>query len=317
MYDLNRLRLMIDQSRAAFPDMSSDNFKVNAAVQVLLFFLGKEWCDRVVQDQQRVRNMDCWFLNDGNPKHFSIRASRIVLLADTLFKLRNMDGFGLLISRFRIRVTEPKSCFLEAFAASDFINDSATVQIRKEVNVRGHDFDFRVEYQGRFVNVEVTSKDTGNITEQSFLNTLRQKHRQLPADDPSILYVYISQAQLENLETQRHIEGAVSEFFRRHMRVNCVTVFTDLIIETVGGPFVSAMTSKDFVAPNPRFEIRKCIMNRKPYAEITTRKLINLKGSASIAPVVSALSEAGAIKKRAGGDFLFWYNEGCSDVSIL
>ena len=307
MQELSILKTMIDQAREKVPNVLSEDFLVSAAIQVLVFFLGEEWCEKIIFDQKRLKDVNYWFLNDGRPEHHSVRITRIVFLADTLFRLREVVGFDLLIGRFHNRKSDPKSCFLEAYAASEFINDNTIIQINKEVNMKGHDFDFTVIHSGCKINVEVTSKDAGNIRKKSFFNTLKHKHEQLPANTPSIIFVYISQAQNVSLNIQSHIKEAISEFLRRNLRVNRVVVFSDMIIKSNGNPFASFMGFVDFNNPNPRFDIPSSILDRTSFGRIHTRKLVDLNGSMPIGSIVYNLSATTTKNIVAKRSFLAWY----------
>jgi len=108
---------MIDQSRESFPDVFSDEFRINEAVQVIIFFLGLEWYSKVFLDQKRPKGVSRWFPNNGHPEHDRVRSSRTASLADTLFRMKDVTGFKFLVKRFHDRISDPKSCFLEAYAA--------------------------------------------------------------------------------------------------------------------------------------------------------------------------------------------------------
>lgn len=178
------------------------------------------------------------------------------------------------------------------------------MQICKEVNVKGQDFDFRIITTNQIINAEVTSKDLGNISERSFLNTLKDKHDQLPADGPAIILIYISQAQTLDVEVQHHIEKAISEFFRRNSRVNHIAIFSDMIVSSMGNPFVSFIGRVVFSNPHPRFEIPAFVLDREAGGKINTETVKALNGSASVASILSNLLRTNATKIRMRRDFL-------------
>lgn len=142
--ELGKLRAMIDQSRGQFPDIESDEFRISAAAQAIGFFLGEKLFDRIVKPQQKLKLVDQWFLNDGQDNHASLRMSRLSLLAETLFRLHESQGFDTLLQEFYNRTNDLKSCFLEAYAAGSLANLDSNVSFKEQINTKGLDFDFHI-----------------------------------------------------------------------------------------------------------------------------------------------------------------------------
>lgn len=81
-----------------------------------------------------------------------------------------------------------ETAFEEVNAASYFDRSGWEVIAKPETGVKQGDFDFRLKRNGSIVNVEVTSVHASSFSEKAILNKLGKKRRQLPPDEPGIIY---------------------------------------------------------------------------------------------------------------------------------
>ncbi len=110
--------------------------------------------------------------------------TRVTHLAHALFCLQNCTNFDAMLKRFLERST--RSCFYKSDIASTFMEADYEVEIVVETGVRGDDFDFVARKKGCQINVEVTAKDDDTqISVSTIHNTLNDKRKQFPGDNPA------------------------------------------------------------------------------------------------------------------------------------
>ncbi len=222
------------------------------AFRIVRFYLGEIGADANIRLQAEP---NAFMLNefDEQSDNRFVHMSRVMQLADALFRLSGCRGFDTLVARFRERDAKP--CFYEANIANDFINGEFDIEIRKETGQRGSDFDFAARKARQTINVEVTAKDAEVPSEGTFYNTLQYKRTQVPADAPAILYVFLPQTWSSNESAMKQATVAGTErFFRGSQRFNAVVIIWEIMQPLAEGMVVREV-GHTFMHPNPRHKI--------------------------------------------------------------
>ena len=191
---------------------------------------------------------------DGSPL-------RIILIGETLFRLRNCSGFSEICRRLKER--DLRASYYEMLAAKIFVRAGFHIEMKPENpvgNVQkrlGENFDFTAVRKRFAINVEVTALQEKEFYEKTATNALNHKRRQLPKDKPAIIFCVIP-AQWEKLgfNVNEWTASVANEFFLSgSRRVNRLVFYVERHIDAANsqsrGGFVTVAQSYDH--PNPYF----------------------------------------------------------------
>ncbi|WP_296100355.1 hypothetical protein [uncultured Agrobacterium sp.] len=117
-----------------------------------------------------------------------------------------------------------ETAFEEVLAASYFHRSGWEVIAKPETGVKQGDFDFRLKRNGSTLNVEVTSIHASSFSEGAIFNKLGKKRRQLPPDEPGIIYCSLPESWglHRSQESNRLLEEIAMAFMRSTNRVVAV-----------------------------------------------------------------------------------------------
>lgn len=223
------------------------------AFKVIRFFLGAEWAERKIKLQEKP---DPFMFNefDEESENRFTHMSRVVELAHFLYCLHTSTNFDAMLKRFTERPTKP--CFYESEIASRFVEADYEVEIVVETGVKGDDFDFVARKNGCQINVEVTAKDDDTqISVLTIQNTLNDKRKQLPDDNPAVLYVIIPTAWTDNGEVAEAVfTEATDSFFAGSKRINAIVIWWERSFELDEGRVI-ARAFRPYLHPDPRHQI--------------------------------------------------------------
>ncbi len=154
--------------------------------------------------------------------------SRITSIADTLFNLYDCEGFGLFCRKLHYQ--NVRSVFFEAFAAGMMKALGYKISFQQEVRVKGRDFDFVSTKDDRIINCEVTALTSDRFSVKSISNALHKKRKQLPSENPAVIFVIIPEDWIvnNNDEVQNCLRDAASELFERSQRINAIVYLNEL-----------------------------------------------------------------------------------------
>jgi hypothetical protein len=239
---------LTDYLRGAASDFDRESFYYFAAAYVGLFYLGKNFTKPETSDFldiQRTSRGGIWYGHVG----------RVLLIGETLFLMRSSPGFTEF--RRRMRGRDLRATYFEMYAARMFLEGGYEVRAKREVGVRGEDFDFQAIADGETVNVEVTALTAKNFSPQTVENALYQKRKQLPHKDASVIFCVLpeSWATTENLGP---ILGEITkQFFDSTRRVSAVVFIVETHVsgndEPIGTFWIHHVC---LWHPNPRRPIR-------------------------------------------------------------
>jgi hypothetical protein len=113
-------------------------------------------------------------------------STRILMVGERLFAMRNQPGFPEFCRRFAGR--DFRSTFFELYAARMFLRGGFELHARPESGTKREDFDFRAVRPNETINVEVTAFTAPSFAENTVKTALNAKRKQLPDDLPAIIY---------------------------------------------------------------------------------------------------------------------------------
>lgn len=222
------------------------------AYELIKFYLGDDWASENVKSQEQYNMFMLNNIDEVNNDGFT-HMHRVVELGDILFSLRKVKNFDLWCKKLRQIPTY--SFFLEASIARNFISSGFTVTIVKESKKKGEDFDFLVEKRGLEISVEITSKNSAELSSAKIRDTLRKKESQVPDCRPAILFLAVPETWIKKASLQEPIYAEViNNFFSNHSKYNAVVLVWNEGI-SVGEGMVKIQAYRDYHNPAPKHPI--------------------------------------------------------------
>jgi hypothetical protein len=157
----------------------------------------------------------------GAPVHWQYQ-SRILAVADTLFAIRDIEGFDIHCKRLRDQ--DVRASFYEGFAARMFLQLGFSVKVRPPTGRKGEDFDFLATKDTTTINVEVTTLAGERYSSVTVENALEKKRKQLPADGPGVIFVVPPESWYEpgHMEMQQTLRDDAERFVQKTERINAI-----------------------------------------------------------------------------------------------
>lgn len=155
--------------------------------------------------------------------------AKIILVANTLFSLRSCPGFSEMTRRMRGRSL--RSTFYELWSAHYMLESGYEIFAKRETFQKGRDFDFSAVREGKTVNVEVTALTAAAFSEATLMNALNKKRKQLPSDQPSIIFCAYPESWFGiERDPADFLSDVTNRFFRGSKRVNAIVYVTEVHI---------------------------------------------------------------------------------------
>lgn len=160
---------------------------------------------------------------DESDSLWHVHVNRATLVAETLFLLRNAPGFSEL--RKRMEKRDLRASYYELLAAKQFLINGFEIDARPPTGERGEDFDFMAVHDAGKVNVEVTALEAKEFSEKTVLNALNHKRKQLPKQDPAVIYCLLPERWFtQGSNWNQTLETLAIRFLRGTRKIN-VLVF--------------------------------------------------------------------------------------------
>ncbi|RYG99940.1 MAG: hypothetical protein EON58_02085 [Alphaproteobacteria bacterium] len=134
--------------------------------------------------------------DDRKPENAWRFSARLLNIADSLWALRQIDGFAEMCARLRKMDLRYSASELEG--ARLFQRAGFAVRFKAPVEKEGQDFDFAATKSGANLNVEVSTVGTTAYRARTVTNVLKQEYRQLPTGEPGVIVLDIPHAWYEN-----------------------------------------------------------------------------------------------------------------------
>jgi hypothetical protein len=153
---------------------------------------------------------------------------RVIDLAECLFNLQHVPGFDECIDQMRAGAEKIESTCAELdFARLLHIHDVAFRFVVPAGKRKGEDYDFEIVFRdGVVVPADAKCKfESTAIDVRSVENSLRKARRQLPPDQPGIIFVKTPQSWIADVQTANALVNVGSEFLRRTSRIVSVKFY--------------------------------------------------------------------------------------------
>jgi hypothetical protein len=155
--------------------------------------------------------------------------NRVLHVAEYLFLLRSCPGFPEFCRRMR-EGSDLRSQFIELQEATRFFKAGYQIDAKPPRGVRGEDFDFIATRREETVNVEVTAFNALGFSENTVINALNWKRKQVPDTAPAIIICIFPESWLPTGSSAKL--GSVAEkFLRGTKRINFVVFASEVHID--------------------------------------------------------------------------------------
>jgi hypothetical protein len=159
---------------------------------------------------------------------------RLIWLGASLFSVRN-DAIMPELCR-RLKEREMRSTFFEISAASFCKELGYYVAPSQGKPKLGLDFDFLIKGTRTepHINVEVTELQASSFDVRRMVNSLNNKRKQLPKNEPSILICYLPHTWTDNAASfDAGLDEVADRFFRGSKRVNALCFSVEIFIPAI------------------------------------------------------------------------------------
>jgi hypothetical protein len=148
-------------------------------------------------------------------------ACRQLLIGETLFNLRFIDGFNEFFRRLTTR--DIRSAFYELVAARIVFEGGCKIFAKPEILKKGEDFDFFAIRDDERINVEVTALRQETYAVKTALNALNGKRKQLAKGHAAVIFCIVPQSWLyPPLAIRERFSYLARRFFGSTQRINAV-----------------------------------------------------------------------------------------------
>lgn len=162
-------------------------------------------------------------------------ANSVILVAETLFRMRREPGFKEICRRLKGR--DFRSTLFEMLSAKQFLKAGYKIHAKPETGIRGQDFDFSAVSERGPINVEVTALTASTYSRTTVLSALGKKRSQLPNDAPSVIFCALpDEWTKEPADWSFRLMSIAYEFLRGTRRVNVVHFWSEHTFDLWGGP---------------------------------------------------------------------------------
>lgn len=247
---------------------------------------------------------------------------RIMQIGEGIFSLRKHPCFPDLCRRFA-KHKNLVTAFYEAFAMNVIAEHGFQIDSRMEQSKKGKDFDFFARRDQAVVNVEVAAFEVDQYREDALRNRIKKKIKQLPADEPSILFCFIPDNWFENTgEGQNSLETLARRLFGNTGRLNYIFFAEEMWLWSTEGQGRFGLNVIPHRNPNARLPsdiIDEAVRASQAAAQ---RRMANLMFAGFERQIQQMMGFGGPPPLMADRDFFRWVHwalstpEGTSDTPL-
>lgn len=252
------------------------------SLDTIASFVGPEWVMDNLWGPSSVEN----YLRAGTDlrldqfKHLD----RTVALAEMCFNLQAIPGFEARMENLKTSSVETIVGELEG--ARLISTTGLPFEFLVPTGVLGNDFDVRVSLVTGRINCEMKCKlETTELSHGSILSTLNKARKQLPANEPGIIFVKIPEKWVRTQDIERVVGQAISEFFRNTNRVGGLVFHWEEWEPILPNSFARATIYRPESSTNSSFgeHVRRdCFDRLYSVAALKWFRFIQLMGNASL-----------------------------------
>jgi len=211
------------------------------AIATLRHYLGDEWVNQNASAlfQQKVdtgNRKGRIFLKTGNViAEDSFRHElRILQLAESIFNLQSIDGIADRISVIKVGGLE--STYGELECAAQIKKANMQFRFVTPSGIKGKDYDIEiVPDPDTCLNCELkVTTEEKDLQKSTIVNKLNAARKQLPREQPGIIFVKIPESWLKQTSAQQLLNESIDQFFRNTNRVVAVVLRWEELIVDLG-----------------------------------------------------------------------------------
>jgi hypothetical protein len=162
-----------------------------------------------------------WVREEEDIEMANFRAQQAVAIAGYIFHAQRHDDGDEILRRL---MRKDAAAMLEEIHAADYFERlDWVVRLRREVGIRGQDFDFTILKGAARVNVDVARLTATAFSRSGLVNMLSKKRSQFPSDQAAIIFCVLpSEWKLNMSEWFSELHEIVFDYFRRTKRISTV-----------------------------------------------------------------------------------------------
>jgi hypothetical protein len=258
------IRQHMQNVQADFPELKTNIQKriVAAAIISLEHFLGTDWTNEHIKTPTPNEFLIPLIGDKGN-RDIGKGNRRIINLAECLLSMQRVEGLIYRINDLKNK--DLQGCISELQGAILLVGAGIPFRFLKETGVKknktqGGDFDVTALVNDVKVNCEMKSKCEGTEPDQNSLrNRLKQASKQLPKNEPNIVFVRLPETWMNSHEAREEVKQGITGYFRDSTRATSVIVHWEewTLFDGVQGfgdaynkPYLQQVNYRQFVNPN-------------------------------------------------------------------
>jgi len=229
-----RLRLAgLEETRRSFPeDFPPNRVTFTLAITILKRLLGEDWLHaNVLQDADFSRPNGFFRIEFSSDERREFKTARVLDFAETLFNLQRVEGFDDRVAQ--MRTADPEATFAEFDFGKFLYVHGIDFRFVIPTGTRGQDYDYSLRYaDGRTACADAKCRvEESQIRPESIRHALETaRKRNLPKDEPGIVFVKVPQAWIEQTNVLGEVTAVVRDFLRQTQRMVLVVLYSPLFI---------------------------------------------------------------------------------------
>ncbi len=198
---------------------------LEAARDVLVHYLGIEWCQRTFLDPSNKADFSFKPMPSKDPVDGARYCDYVVNLAEMLLNFQPIQGFDEWHIRLKKR-TDVQAAVAELEAAALLFKSAITFRFVPEVKKKGLDYDLEAIIGGNTVPCETKCKmPRTSVSDKTVKKALEKANRQIPRDQPNIVFMRIPETWISDPTSRVAFEGGLKRAFRWFERISAVVAY--------------------------------------------------------------------------------------------
>jgi len=219
----------LDRTITSFPAQVRQNPDWSTwtlATSVIGHFLGKEWVKTNIPHQDGASSKGFFQMDFSSIERREFKTARILDLAETLFNLQHVSGFDDRTAY--MRTADPETALAELDLGRFLYIHGVDFRFVIPTGQRGQDYDCAITYaDGRTACVDAKCRtESSEIRPEHIQHSLQAaRKKNLPRDEPGIVFVKVPQTWLETSDVRRGLVKVASDFLRNDTERVVLVVF--------------------------------------------------------------------------------------------
>jgi len=197
------------------PNKHSDFYLMKISVEVLRQLIDTDWVDqtffKIVKTQKKNEDAFSFFKSQEIGYMWQ---SRISNFSENVFNIRKIKNFDLIVKE--IKSGNLVSRYAEIEVGAHLLRRGIKFEFVKPSGKKKLDFDIKI-IDDLIVNCEIKHKiESTSLSNNTIKNTLSSANKQLPQNEPGIIFIQIPQSWADDTNTMQILNRIISPFFERN-----------------------------------------------------------------------------------------------------